>query len=39
MAEGHLEFTLSVRACVFSFVRLCVLASCPTHNFILHGEI
>ena len=28
MAEGHIEFTLSARACVFSFVRLCVLESC-----------
>ena len=41
MAEGQIEFTMSARArvCVFSFVRLCVPESCPTHNFIVHGVI
>ena len=41
MAEGHIEFTLSVcaRACVFFLVRLYVPESCPTHNFIVHGGI
>ena len=43
MAEGHIEFTLSVcvfvRLCVFAFVHLCVPESCPALIFILHGRI
>ena len=35
MAEGHIEFTLSARVCVY----VCVPDSCPTHNFIVHGGI
>ena len=31
MAEGHIEFILSV--------CLCVPDSCPTHNSIMHGGI
>ena len=33
MAEGHIEFTLSVCVC------LCSPDSCPTHNFIVSGGI
>ena len=37
MAEGHIEFTLSVCVCVL--VHLCVPESCPAHNFVLHFQI
>ena len=35
MAEGHIEFTLSV--CVF--VCLCIPESCPGHNLAVHDGI
>ena len=49
MAEGHIEFTLSVCLCVFVCVcvfqirihtySLCIGISCSAHNFICHGAI
>ena len=39
MAEGHIEFTLSMCVCVC--VCLCIPDLCQTngHNFIVHGGI
>ena len=34
MAEGHIEFTLSVCVCVR--VCLCISESCPGHNLAVH---
>ena len=35
MAEGHIEFTLSVCVCVC----LCIPESCPGHNLAVHDGI
>ena len=38
MAEGHIEFTLSLSLSLS--LRLFVhVFSCPAHNFVLHGRI
>ena len=41
MAEGHIEFTLSVcvRACVRACMRVCVPESCPGHNLAVHDGV
>ena len=37
MAEGHIEFTLSMCVCVC--VCICIPKSCPGHNFAVHDGI
>ena len=39
MAEGNIEFTLSVCVYVFVCFRSCIPESCPAHNFVQHGRI
>ena len=41
MAQGHIEFTLSVRVLFarLSVCHLCIQESCPAHIFVLHGGI
>ena len=39
MAEGHIEFTLSVHACVCVCVCVCVQEPCPGHNLAVHDGI